>query len=205
MPLSETAQAIARYLGTRPPEQRSCYDVAIRAELNLTAEAYDAAITELADYGLVGPALAGAGETYGCVVLTDAGREALARDLAPEALPLTPSALARNPLVAASWAIDRVVGGQELPAARQALVAEIVRAVEGLLPIVQECIPPEAMETVQAAAEALIGEVRQEVPRRTVIRRALRVMGFPDGVPTFNSPLVAALPALAAALDTLLG
>jgi hypothetical protein len=30
------------------------------------------------------------------------------------------------------------------------------------------------------------------------------VMGFPDGTPTLNSPLVTALPPLAAALDTLL-
>jgi len=203
MPLSETAKALARYLGRRDAE-RGCYDSEIRADLGLTPEAYEAAIRELADYGLVGPALGGAGESLACVALTEAGRTAVARDFAPDSLPLTPGALAHNPIVAASWDIDRIVGAQALPEGRAALVAEIVRAVEGLLPIAGECMPPEAMEMVQAAAEALIAEVRQDKPRPAVIRRALRVMGFPDGAVMFNSPLVDALPALAAALDTLL-
>jgi len=203
MPLSETARTIARYLGAAQ-DQRACYEAPIRAALNLSSEAYDAAIGELVDYGLVGPALTSADQPYGCLALTGEGQAALARGFAPESLPLTPAALARNPIVAASWAIDRVAGGQDLPAERQALAAEIVRAVQGLLPIARECIPAQAMETVQAAAEALVAEVRQEKPRLAVIRRALRVIGFPDGSPTFNSPLVTALPALAAAIDGLL-
>ena len=201
MPLSETAKAIARYLGRA---QRACHAAPIRADLNLTDEAYRAAIDELVDYGLVGPGLPGAEEPCGCLNLTDEGRQALARDFAPASLPLTPTALARNVIVAASWAVDRVAGAEELPAGREELVAEIVRAVQGLLPLAQECLPPEAMETVQAAAEALISEVRQPEPRQAVIRRALRVMGFPDGTPTLNSPLVTALPPLANALDVLL-
>lgn len=201
MPLSETAKTIVRYLGRA---QRACYAEPIRSDLSLTEEDYRGAIDELADYGLVGPGLAGAEEPYGCLTLTDEGRQVLASDFAPESLPLTPMALARNSIVAASWAVDRLAGAEELPAGREELVAEIVRAVEGLLPLAQECLPPDAMETVQAAAEALVNEVRQAEPRLAVIRRALRVMGFPDGTPTLNSPLVTALPPLAAALDTLL-
>lgn len=201
MPLSETAKTIVRYLGRA---QRACYEAPIRADLDLTGEAYRAAIDELVDYGLVGPGLSGAEEPYGCLNLTDEGRQALAHDLAPESLPLTPTALARNTIVAASWAVDRVAAGEELPADREELAAEIVRAVQGLLPLAQECLPAGAMETVRAAAEALISEVRQPEPRQAVIRRALRVMGFPDGTPTLNSPLVTALPPLAAALDVLL-
>jgi len=203
MPLSQTAQALIRYLG-REGQERACYEQPLRQALNLSPEAYQAAVDELVDYGLVGPALAESDEAYGCVTLTEEGRQALARDLAPEALPLTPAAVARNPIVAASWAIDRVASGQELPTSRAGLAAEIVRAVRGLLPIVGECLPPTPLETVQAAAEALLAEVQQQEPRTAVIRRALRVMGFPNGASTFNSPLVAALPALAAAIDRLL-
>ena len=205
MPLSETAVTLARYLAGKDRERRGCEDDAIRADLGLTPEAYEAAIDELVDYGLVGPALAGAGETYGCVVLTEEGLRAAERGFAPDSLPLTPASLARNPIVATGWAVEQVAGGQELPDGRDALAAEILRAVQGILPIAGECLPPEAMESVQAAAEALIAEVRQPAPRVQVIRRALRVIGFPDGATTFNSPFVAALPPLAAALDALLG
>jgi len=202
MPLSETAQRIVRYLGGRPGEERGCYEEPIRRDLDLTAENYQAAIDELTDYGLVGPALTG--DTDGCVALTEEGRMVLNTGFDPDRLPLTPAALARNTIVATSWAVDRVVSGQELPPERGALAAEIARAVRGLLPLAEECMTPGAMEAIRGAAEALIAEVHQPEPRAIVIRRALRVMGFPEGALNFNTPIVSALPGLAEAIDVLL-
>ncbi len=204
MPLSEAARAIVRFLAEEDREQRGCDEETLRARLHLADEAYEAALSELLDYGLIGPTLAAAGETGGRLVLSTEGREALARDFAPEGLPLTPIALARNPIVAASWAIDRLAAAQELPEGRDALADDIVLALLGLLQMAEECLPPDAIETVQAAAEALMAEVRSPAPRLAVIRRALRVLGFPDGTLYLNSPLVTALPALTTAIDLLL-
>ncbi|MCL6431282.1 MAG: hypothetical protein K6V36_10580 [Anaerolineae bacterium] len=204
MPLSEAARAIVRFLAEEDRGQRGCDEETVRARLHLTDEAYEAALSELLDYGLIGPTLAAAGETGGRLVVSAEGREALARGFAPESLPLTPIALARNPIVAASWAIDRLAAAQELPEGRDALADEIVLAVLGLLQISGECLPPDTIEMVQAAAETLMAEVRRPAPRLDVIRDALRVLGFPDGTLALNSPLVTALPALASAIDALL-
>lgn len=202
MPIGETAAAIARYLGAEEAGRRRCREADIRRSLGLSSEAYQAGVDELVDYGLVSAAQHDTAGT--CLALTAAGRAALQRGLSAQALPLTPAALGRNPLVAASWTVDRVVGAQELPEGREALAAEIVRALEALLPVVQECMPAEAMETIRPAAETLIAALHGPELRPTVIRSALRVFGFPEGAPTFYNPLVAALPGLAAAIDTLL-
>jgi hypothetical protein len=204
MSFSETAKTIARYLAQQRPEQTGCYDVAVRGELQLSSDDYQTAVDELADYGLVGPALGSGENIYGCVALTEEGQVAVTQDFAPTALPLTPSSLAHNPLVATSWAIDRVVAGQDLPQSRPELAGEIERAILGLLPMATDCLPEAARESVHSAATALIAEVRSGRPRISVIRRALRVLGFPDGATGYNSALVAALPPLAAALDNLL-
>lgn len=204
MPLSEAARAIVRFLAEEDRERRGCDEETVRTRLQLTDEAYQAAVSELLDYGLIGPTLTAAGETGGRLVLSAEGEEVLARGFALESLPLTPIALARNPIVAASWAIDRLAAAQELPEGRDALADEIVLAVLGLLPMAEECLPPDAVETVQAAAETLIAEVRRPAPRLDIVRGALRAIGFPDGTPALNSPLVTALPALASAIDALL-
>ena len=199
MALTATAELIVRYLGSR---EGPVAEEHVRTSLALSAEAYELAVQELADYGLVGSALAMGQE--GALTLTEAGRRALEQDLAPTSLPLTPASLARNPLVAASWAIEREAVDLALPERRAELAEEIVRAVQGLLVIAGECLPAPALEEARAAADALQAQVREDHPPVATIRRCLRVLAFPDGAATFASPLVAALPGLAIALDSLL-